>query len=51
LRDFGKKVTTFSAPIPIKKVHQGVARRGMCALLFREFEGGGSIIAKKILDM
>jgi hypothetical protein len=28
-----KKVTTFKAPHPIQKIHQGVARRGMCPLL------------------
>jgi hypothetical protein len=27
----------------IKKVHQEVARRGMCPLLFRGFEGSGSL--------
>jgi hypothetical protein len=44
LRNVDKKVITFSAPPPIKKVHQGVAfgaLKGTAALL----------IAKEILDM
>jgi hypothetical protein len=47
-----KKVTTFSAEPPNQKIHQGVARRGMCPLLFGGFEEGGvPLIAKKILDL
>jgi hypothetical protein len=41
-RNVDKKVSTFSVPSPIKKVHQGVARSGMCPFLFGWFEGGGS---------
>jgi hypothetical protein len=37
-----KKVTTFSARSPIQMLHQGVARRGICPLLFGGFEGGQS---------
>jgi hypothetical protein len=37
---------------PNQKIHQGVARRGMCPLLFGGFEGGRVLlIAKKILDL
>jgi hypothetical protein len=48
-----KKVITFSAPPPIKKMHQGVARRGMYLLLFLGFGRGAAVplIAKKILDL
>jgi hypothetical protein len=47
-----KKVSTFSALPLIQKIHQGVARRGMCPLLFGGFEGGGvPLIAKKILNL
>jgi hypothetical protein len=48
-----KKVITFSAPLPIKKVPQGLPDGGMCSLLFRGFERGavGPLITKEILDM
>jgi hypothetical protein len=33
LRNVVKKVPTFSAPPPIKILHQWVARRGMCPVV------------------
>jgi hypothetical protein len=42
----------FFGAVPNLKIHQVVARRGMCPLLFWGFEGGGvPLIAKKILDL
>jgi hypothetical protein len=42
----------FFGAAPIKMVHQGVAKRGMCPLLFEGFEGAAiPIIAKNILDI
>jgi hypothetical protein len=46
------KCDLFFGAAPNQKKHQGVARRGMCPLLFEGFEGGGvPLIAKKILDL
>jgi hypothetical protein len=53
LRNVAKKVSIFSAQLPIQKIHQRVARRGMCPLLFGGgLKGGGvPLSVKKILDL
>jgi hypothetical protein len=50
--NFDKKVIFFFQRRPYQKGTSIGCWKGMCPLLFRGFEGGGSpLIAKKILDM
>jgi hypothetical protein len=52
LRYVVKIIEHFFGAAPIQKIHQGVARRGMCPLQLGVFEGAGVLlIAKKILDL